>query len=65
MWTEKQQQFEDFAKTLDLQGIIALRKYIERINLATKINPDSEFREECVQKLIEEYPQLKSILEAQ
>ena len=63
MWTEKQQQFEDFAKTLDLQGIIALRKYIERINLATKINTDREFRDECLQQLIEEYPQLKSVFE--
>lgn len=63
MWSDKQQQFEQFAKTLDLQGVIALREYIERINLATKINPDREFRNECLQQLIKEYPQLKSIFE--
>lgn len=63
MWTNKQQQFEQFAKTLDLQEVIALREYIERINLATKINPDRKFRNECLQQLIKEYPQLKSIFE--
>ena len=63
MWTEKQQQFEDFAKTLDLNEVIKLREHIERINLATKINTHKEFRDECLQQLIEEYPQLKSVFE--
>ena len=38
-----------------------LLEHINRINLATKINTDPQFLEECVTELVDQYPFLNEI----